>query len=351
MSLTSPDATSTNETDDVVAARRAYNEGLAATKREDRSWGFAIGFVILMALLPLLQFYGNANYVLHMALYTFMYIAMSSAWNIVGGYTGYISLGHNVFFGIGGYVSGMILAGAGISTLITAPLAGLIAAICGVLVGLITLRVRGPSFIISSIALLMIVRILFDNWDYIGGANGLTVPVTSLSAQWAKIPYFYAFLVIAIVTVVASYKIKHSKFGLGLRALSQDEVKAESAGIDTVTYKVAAFAISAFFVGMCGAIWGEYLSYIRPNIFLIILVAANMVLMCIIGGKGTVAGPIIGTILIIAFNEYMVYQFGASAINILGTGIVMLLTLMLFPLGIVGTLAKKGKLPRFLDWD
>jgi branched-chain amino acid transport system permease protein len=151
--------------------------------------------------------------------------------------------------------------------------------------------------------------------------------------------------------VAASYKIKHSKFGLGLRALSQDEVKAESAGIDTVTYKVLAFAISAFFVGMCGAIWGEYLTYIRPNIFLIIQVAANMVLMGIIGGRGTVAGPIVGTILIVAFNEFMVYEFGASAINILGTGLVMLLTLMFFPLGIVGTLAKKRHLPRFLDWD
>jgi branched-chain amino acid transport system permease protein len=351
MSLTSPDASSPDKVDDVVAARRAYNAGLAATKREDRSWGFAIGLVILMAALPLLQFYWNANYVLHMALYSFMYIAMSSAWNIIGGYTGYISLGHNVFFGIGGYFSGMLLAGAGISTLITAPLAGLVSAIFGVFVGLITLRVRGPSFIISSIALLMIMRILFDNWDYIGGSNGLSVPVTSLDVQWAKLPYFYAFLVIAIVTVMASYKIKHSKFGLGLRALSQDEVKAESAGIDTITYKVMAFAISAFFIGMCGAIWGEYLSYIRPNIFLIILVAANMVLMCIIGGKGTVTGPIVGAILFIAFNESVVWLLGFSAINILGTGIVMLLTLMLFPLGIVGTLAKKGRLPRFLDWD
>jgi branched-chain amino acid transport system permease protein len=276
---------------------------------------------------------------------------MTSAWNIVGGYTGYISLGHNVFFGIGGYFSGMILAGAGISTLITAPLAGLVAAAFGVFVGLITLRVRGPSFIISSIALLMIVRILFDNWDYIGGSNGLSVPVNDLDVRWTKLPYFYAMLVIAILTVTVSYKIKHSKFGLGLRALSQDEVKAESAGIDTFAYKVMAFAISAFFVGMCGAIWGEYLTYIRPNIFLIILVAANMVLMGIIGGKGTVAGPIVGTVLIVAFNEYMVYQFGASALNILGTGIVMLLTLMFFPLGIVGSLAKKRKLPRFLDWD
>jgi branched-chain amino acid transport system permease protein len=347
----SAETTGPGAVDDVVAARRAYNEGLAATKREDRAWGFAIGFLVLLAALPLLQFVGNANYVLHMALYSFMYIAMTSAWNIVGGYTGYISLGHNVFFGIGGYFSGMILAGAGISTLITAPLAGLVAAASGVLVGLITLRVRGPSFIISSIALLMIMRIVFDNWDYVGGSNGLSVPMTALDVRWAKLPYFYAMLVIATLTVIASYKIKHSKFGLGLRALSQDEVKAESAGINTQAYKVAAFAISAFFVGMAGAVWGEYLTYIRPNIFLIILVAANMVLMAILGGRGTVAGPVVGAILLIAFNEYFVYQFGASEINILGTGVIMLAVLMFFPLGIVGTLAKKGKLPRFLDWD
>lgn len=336
---------------DVVAARQRRDQSLTSTRRVDRAWGFAITLLIVLAALPLLQFYGNFNYLLHMALYSFMYIAMTCAWNIVGGYTGYISLGHNVFFGIGGYLSGMILATAGVSTLITAPLAGLAAAVFGFLVGLVTLRVRGPSFIISSIALLMIARILFDNWHYVGGSNGLSLPLPTLPVEWAKLPYFYAMLVIAVATIAASYKIKHSKFGLGLRALSQDEVKAESAGIDTQFYKVMAFAISAFFVGMAGAVWGEYLTYIRPNIFLIILVAANMVLMCILGGKGTVAGPVIGAVLLIVFNEFFVTYFGSSELNILGTGMVMLLALMFFPLGIVGTLAKKGKLPRILDWD
>ncbi|NAZ18146.1 branched-chain amino acid ABC transporter permease, partial [Glutamicibacter soli] len=106
-----------------------------------------------------------------------------------------------------------------ISTLITAPLAGLIAAIIGYGVGMITLKVRGPSFIISSIALLMIARILFDNWQFIGGANGLTLPSNDLSVQWSKLPYYYAMLAIAAITVWSSYKIKHSKFGLGLRAI------------------------------------------------------------------------------------------------------------------------------------
>lgn len=336
---------------DVLTARSAYNAGLTRSGARGRSWIFAAGLLVVLIALPAMQLVGNNNYYLHMALYTLMYVAMAASWNILGGYTGYVSLGHNVFYCIGGYVSGMILAKMGVSTLITAPLAGLVAAAVGVLVGMITLRMRGPTFIISSIALLMIVRILFDNWGYVGGANGVTLPVTDLDVRWAKVPYYYAMLVIAVLAVVASYKIKHSKFGLGLRAISQDEVKAESAGINTAAYKVAAFAMSAFFVGMAGAVWGEYLTYLRPNIFLIILVAAYMVLMCIIGGKGTVAGPILGAVLIVLFNEFFAATMGASEINILATGLIMVLVLLYFPLGVVGTLAQKGRLPRFLDWD
>ena len=111
------------------------------------------------------------------------------------------------------------------------------------------------------------------------------------------------------------------------------------------------FAISAYFVGVAGAIWAEYLTYMRPNIFLIILIAANMVLMCILGGKGTVAGPVVGAILLIAFNEFFVSQFGGSEINLLGTGMIMLFALIFFPNGLVGTLRRMDKLPSFLDWD
>ena len=278
-------------------------------------------------------------------------VAMATSWNILGGFAGYVSLGHSVFFRIGGYVSGMLLARYGISTIVTAPLAGLVAALAGYLIGLITLKVRGPSFIISSIALLMVARILFDNWSFIGGTNGLSLPANSLSAQSTKLPYYYAFLVIAAVSVWASYRIKHSKFGLGLRAISKDEINSESAGINTRLYKVLAFALSAFFVGAAGAVWGEYLTYLRPNIFLMINISANLVLMCILGGKGTVAGPVVGAVAIVALNEIFVATLGASEINILGTGLVMALGLMFFPLGLIGTLAKKGRLPRILNWD
>jgi branched-chain amino acid transport system permease protein len=336
---------------EILEARKSHDAAIATARSTERPYWLPLVLVLILAALPALQFVGGYNYLLHMVLYTLMYIAMASSWNILGGYTGYISLGHPVFYCVGGYFAGMLLAYFNISTLITALPAGLLAAALGFATGMITLKMRGPTFIISSIAFLMVARILFDNWDFVGGANGVTLPKLDLSAQWIKLPFYYAFLAIAVVTVYVSFKIKHSKFGLHLRAISQDEVKAESAGIDTRLYKSTAFAISAFFVGACGAIWGEYLTYIRPNLFLILLIGVNMVLMCILGGKGTVAGPIVGAIMIVAFNEASVAFFGASEINIMGTGLIMVVTLMYFPNGVVGTLARKKKLPRFLNWD
>jgi branched-chain amino acid transport system permease protein len=333
------------DTSDVIAARRAYNASIAASVDKERVTWFPIVFLLFLLAIPALQFVGNYNYLIHLILFTACYVVMAAGWNILGGFTGYISLGHNVFFAIGGYFAGMIFARYGISTIILAPLAGLVAGIVGYLIGLITLRVRGPSFIISSLALVMIFRILFENWHFVGGAAGVSLKANDLPVQWAKLPYYYAFV------LMAAYRIKHSKFGLGLRAISKDEIKAESAGIDTRFYKTLAFAISAFFVGMAGAVWGEYMTYIRPNIYLVILISVNMVLMCILGGKGTIAGPVVGAILITAFNELFVATLGASEINVLATGLIMMLTLMFFPLGIVGTLAKYKKLPRFLNWD
>ena len=314
---------------------------------------FLAVLLLLLVSYPLLQFVvGGLNYWLHMLLYTFMYIAMASSWNIIGGYAGYTSLGHNVFFAVGGYFTGVLLVYFDVSPFITAPLAGLVSMALGLLVGLISLRTRGPAFIISTIALVMLVKITFDNWDYIGGTNGMTMPpILNLSIELVKFPFYYYMLLIAIGAVYISYRIRHSKFGLGLRAISQDEIKAEVAGIPTSYYKILAFGISGLFVGMAGGIWGYYLTYLRPNIFLVILVAAQLVLMSVLGGKGTVAGPVVGAILFIAIDEFFVANLGFTELNIVATGLILALVLIFFPSGIVGTLKERGKLPPFLDWD
>ena len=304
------------------------------------------------AAFPLLHLYqGGLNYWLHMLLFAYMNVAVASSWNIIGGYAGYISLGHNVFLAVGGYFSGILFAYFGISPFITTPLAGLAAMAVGFVVGMITLRTRGPTFIISTIALVLLFKIALDNWDYIGGANGMSLPLLPLPVEVVKLPFYYGMLLVAIGAVYLSFRIRRSKFGLGLRAISQDEVRAEVAGVPTGFYKMLAFAVSGLFVGMAGALWGYYLTFLRPTIFLSILIGAKIVLMTILGGRGTIAGPVVGAVVFVAANEFFVSRFGASELNIAATGVLLILALLFFPAGIVGTLKEKGRLPKALDWD
>jgi len=308
--------------------------------------------VVAALAFPLLQLaFGGLNYWLHMLLFIFMNIAIASNWNIIGGYAGYISLGHNVFFAIGGYAGAILFAYFGVSPFVAFPLCGLIAMAFGFLIGLITLRARGPTFIISTIALVLLTKILLDNWDYVGGTNGISLPLLELPVDLVKLPFYYLMLLLAVGAVYLSFRIRRSKFGLGLRAISQDETKAEVAGVPTRLYKTLAFALSGLFIGMAGALWGYYLTYLSPAIFLTILVGAKFVLMTILGGRGTVSGPVIGATIFIVANEFFVTQFGATALNIVATGLLLVLVLVFFPEGIVGTLKKSGRLPKMLDWD
>ena len=310
-----------------------------------------MGLVLALLAFPLLQLAtGGFNYWMHMMLYAFMYIAMASSWNIMGGYAGYISLGHSAFYGIGGYVTGGLMTFLGISPFLSAPLAGVLCFAIGLPVGLIALRTRGPAFIISTIALLILAKLALDNIESLGGADGMSLPLPELPAKTLKIPFYYAMLAIAIAAVYTSYRIRHSKLGLGLRAIAEDEIKAEAAGIPTRLYKIVAFAASALFIGVAGGVWGYYLTYLRPTIFFQILTSAEIVLMAIVGGRGTVAGPVIGAIVLVGTDELLVAKLGSTELNLAAKGALMLAVLVFFPEGIVGTLKARRRLPRILDW-
>ena len=310
-----------------------------------------LGLVVVLAAFPLLQLAtGGFNYWLHMGLVGLMYIAMASSWNIIGGYAGYISLGHTAFYGIGGYATAALMMFCGLSPLIAAPLAGLVCFAIGLPVGLITLRTRGPAFIISTIALLMLARLALDNSESLGGADGMSLPLPSLPAELMKLPFYYGMLAIALAAVYTSYRVRHAKLGLGLRAIAEDEIKAEAAGIPTRLYKIIAFALSGLYIGMAGGVWGYYLTYLKPTIFFQILTSAQIVLMAIVGGRGTVAGPVLGAILLVGADELLVAKLGSTELNIAAKGVMMLAILMFFPDGIVGTLKARGRLPRILDW-
>jgi len=334
--------------------RTPDSTSVQSTSKNGRFKGIVVAiFLLLLILLPFARpvIGGTFNYIIQMATISMMWVALATSWNLIGGYAGYISLGNNVFFGIGGYVAGALLVYQGWSPFISAPLAGLVAMAVGIGVGLITLRTRGPAFIIATLALLLMAALIFDNWEFVGGSNGLSLPLPEFSREWARVPFYLAMLTAAVGSVLLSWKVAHSKLGLGLRAIAQDEIKAEVLGIDTRKYKVIAYTLSAFFPGVAGAIWGYSLTYLRPSIFFTIAIAAQMVLMAIIGGRGTVAGPVVGAIFLVIINEFSVVQFGSSELNIVVTGVILILVLLFFPLGIVGSLRESGRLPTFLDWD
>jgi branched-chain amino acid transport system permease protein len=312
-----------------------------------------LAIVLTLLVVPLFRpFLSSYSYVLQIFLVIFMWVAMATSWNIIGGFAGYVSLGHNVFFAVGGYLSGALLVYYGWSPFVTALLAGVVAVGLGTIVGLITLRTRGPAFIISTVALMLMVRIWFDNWELIGGANGLSLPLLTLpDFGLVKVPFYYGMLLCAVGSTYLSYRIKHSKLGLGLRAIAHDEVKAQSAGINVSQYKIIAFAVSGFFVAAVGALWGYSLSYLRPTVFLTLAVAAQMVLMVLLGGRGSIAGPVVGAAMFVLLNEYSVARFGSSEINIAVMGLFLVIVLLFFPEGIVGTLREHNRLPVFLDWD
>ena len=230
---------------------------MSETKPNRIRWIVLAVVFTLVALLPMARFLDSYNYVLQVGIVILMWIAMTSSWNILGGYTGYISLGHNVFFGVGAYVGGVLLVETGMSPFLSAPIAGLVAMILGAFVGLITFRAKGPAFIISTIALLLVIFLLMDNWEFVGGANGLSLPLPDFPVEWVKVPFYYGMLVAAVLAVLLGHLVAHSKMGLGLRAIAADEVKAEVAGIDTRRFKLMAYALSAFFPGVVGAIWSR----------------------------------------------------------------------------------------------
>jgi branched-chain amino acid transport system permease protein len=338
----------------VVEMRDQLVDGAPGRKPGARSRRVALMVTLALVLLfPLIAIpiFDSYAYVMQVGMLILMWIAMSSSWNIIGGFAGYISLGHGVFFAVGGYTAGLALAHWEISPFLFLPLAGLAAMGVGFLAGLITLRTRGPAFIVATIAMLFLFLLWFDNWNFIGGSSGLDLPLFQFPIRWLKVPFYYAMAISAMGAVYLSYRVAHSKFGLGLRAISQDETKAEVAGINTRWYKVWAFALSAYFIGTAGAIYGYSLTHLRPLTFFAIAVAARMVLMAIIGGRGTVAGPVLGAILIIGVNEFAVRQLGQTELNIVFTGVILVVALLFFPEGIVGSLRKAGKLPAFLDWD
>ena len=313
---------------------------------KDRWVRIAVGGAVVLALL-LLPVAGPGAAIMNLGVFTLMYVGLATAWNIMGGYTGYVSLGHAGFFGIGCYAVGLVVQHAGVAAgygpFLVVPVGGLVAAASAIPVAWVALRTRAASFVIVTIAFMFMLQILATNLRGVtGGSQGLAYPVPY---QWPPgffdIPFYYAMLGLAGLALAASWLIFRSRFGLGLLAVRDDEDRALALGIPTGAYKMAAFAISAALVGMIGGVYGYYVTYVYPQFVIDPLIGISMVLMVYLGGVGTLAGPVLGALLLEPAQLELAYYVGQAQLYLMAYAAIFLVIILFLPRGIVPSITDR----------
>jgi branched-chain amino acid transport system permease protein len=298
------------------------------------------------------------------AVYTLMFAAWATSWNAFAGYTGYIALGHAAFFGSGAYALGVMCehwhignplngtGGGDLSFLFIhipadyapfalVPIAGLIIGLISVPIGWIALRTRRHTFIVITIAIFFIFQLLaFNLRDITRGSSGLGLPSPSWRYPFYNFPFYYVMFALLLLTIGASWWIRHSKYGLGLLAIRDDEDRALGLGVKTEVSKLSAFVISAIFAGMLGAVWGYFVNSVFPPFAFNPLNDIAVALMSFMGGLGTLAGPIIGALILEPTQQYFTVNYGASGYYLIIYGVLFLAIILLLPEGIVPTLRK-----------
>ncbi len=278
-----------------------------------------------------------------------LYATMATSWNIMGGYTGYKSLGHSAFFGLGAYLVAIAANQLGWNPLLSAPVLAIVVALVAVVLGWIMLRTSGSAFVIATIAMLLIFRLLALNLrDITKGAPGLSQPLPPWPPEFSRMPFFYYMLIGLVVALAVSAYVRRSRFGLGLLAIRDDEGKAEMVGVNTTLYKVLAFALSAYFVALGGGVWSYFTTHISPVFAFDILIGVDMILMTMLGGSGTLWGPVLGAFILIPASDLILFTF-KSQIHIAIFGGLMLVVILFLPRGILPTLQEwleRRRVPR-----
>jgi branched-chain amino acid transport system permease protein len=281
-----------------------------------------------------------------MAVFTLMFAGMATAWNILAGYSGYISLGHAAFFGIGAYALALMCqewnVPGGYVPFLLLPLVGLVAAAFAVPLGWIALRTRRHTFVVITIAIFFIMQLLAYNLRGLtNGSTGLSLPLPPWTGASYNQPFYYVTLAILLLALGVSWWIRNSKYGLGLLAIRDDEDRALGLGVKTGLSKLIAFVISAMFVGLMGGVYAYFLEAIAPASVFDPTFDLAMVLMAFMGGLGTLAGPILGAVIVEPAQQYFALQFGASGWYLVLYGALFLAVILLLPEGIVPTARRR----------
>lgn len=278
----------------------------------------------------------NSVYSISLLYTLFIYVALAQSWNLLGGYTGLVSLGQAAFFGLGAYASALLLTFTGVPFIVSIIVSGLVSTAFAVAIAVPVFRFRGIYFSIGTLVLAEALRLWMINWGVTGGAQGINLPLSNLPDPNT---FYYIGLVLAAGATGTLTLILHTKPGIGLRAIRDNEDAAQNMGVNTFRVKLFAFAISAFITGLTGGIHAAYLGTIEPYSIFSLTWTIAAVIIVIIGGIGTLVGPIIGAIFVTILSESLAdYQ----TIQLIITGVILILVIRFLPSGIWGSLRSCG---------
>jgi branched-chain amino acid transport system permease protein len=303
------------------------------------------GAVVLLAF----PFIFQTSFSHHTMILILMYALMAQSWNVVAGFSGQISLGHAIFFGIGAYSSTVLFAKYGVTPWAGLLVGMLISTLAAIAIGVPTLRLRGHYFAIATLLIGSSVQIVFQRWDWVGAASGLYVPINRTSPWFylqfhtSKVPYYYLALAAAAAGYFLVWKLRRSRFGFRLQALRDEPDAAASLGIAIARHKVMALMISAAMMSVAGSLYGQYVLVLDPERLFSAEISIIVLLMTVLGGSGTLWGPALGAALLVPLSEFSRIWFGGTGrtLDLIIYGILIMFVCMWRPSGILSLLEER----------
>ena len=294
-------------------------------------------FAVVLAAMPLS---GN-NYFVQQATFVAMYCALALSWNVIGGYAGYPSFATAAFIGLGAY-AGALLQNAGIPMIGAWVLATAITGVFAAGLGFGILRMKGHYFAVGSISIVELLRLIASSWSGLtGGGDGLNLPILAGGPEFAGRVFLYAMLVVMVMAFIMTVLIEKGRLGFGLRCIEQNEDAADMVGVNVTRYKTIAFTLSALFCGTVGAISASWVAYIAPTDSFSILTTLKVPVMVLLGGPGTLLGPVVGASVFVFIEQAVWSRF--LDYNQAALGIVIVLLIFFLPGGLLRRKHKSGK--------
>lgn len=297
----------------------------------------AAALLLLMLALIVLPFV-LSSFWLRIITGAIMWVGLAQSWNMLAGYMGYVSFGHGAFFGIGAYITGILMT-RGVPFFPSLLVAALVTVLFAAIIGQPTLRLQGAYFAIATWAFAEGIRQLVLVVPITGGSNGMR-----LQALLNENLFYYSMLAASTLSVLVTYFVfQKSLFGLKVRAIREEESASQALGINSTRIKVWVFALSALFPGILGGIYAYWITYIHPESVLTPLIADQMVVMALLGGLGTIAGPIVGALVLFLGNRILWIMYGDTSFYLVLLGLAIALVILFLPDGIISLFTRKKK--------